>query len=97
MFQPNIMTNLTSLFLPVIIVACSSDDDSSNDDSCPGQDALLAQYEDAALAFANSPSSTTCQEYISSLELFIQCGEGFTPSELEQFEQIVDTLDCSIY
>ena len=91
------MKKLVYLFLTVLIVACSGDDDSSNDNSCPGQDALLAQYEDAALAFASSPSTTTCQEYISSLELFIQCGEGFTPSELEQFEQIVDTIDCSIY
>ena len=85
------------LLSAILIFACSSDEDSSNDNNCPEQDALLAQYEDAASAFVNSPSSTTCQEYISSLELFIQCGEGFTPSELEQFEQIVDTIDCSIY
>jgi len=84
---------LLSAFL---IFACSSDDD-SNSDACPGQDALLEQYEDAAVAFANSPSSTTCPAYISSLELFIQCGEGFSASELNQFQQIVDTVDCSIY
>ena len=84
---------LLSAFL---IFACSSDDD-SNSDACPGQDALLEQYEDAAVAFADSPSSTTCPAYISSLELFIQCGEGFSASELNQFQQIVDTVDCSIY
>ena len=91
------MKKLVYLFLTVLIVACSGDDDSSNDNSCPGQDALLAQYEDAALAFASSPSSTTCQAYISSLELFIQCAEGLSVSELEQFQQIVDAVDCSIY
>lgn len=78
------------------IFACSSDDN-SNTDACPGQDALLEQYEDAAVAFAGNPSSTTCPAYISSLELFIQCGEGFSTSELNQFQQIVDTVDCSIY
>jgi len=84
---------LLSAFL---IFACSSDDD-SNSDACPGQDALLEQYEDAAVAFADNPSSTTCPAFISSLELFIQCGEGFSASELNQFQQIVDTVDCSIY
>ena len=78
------------------IFACSSDDN-SNTDPCPGQDALLEQYEDAAVAFADNPSSTTCPAFISSLELFIQCGEGFSTSELNQFQQIVDTVDCSIY
>tara|TARA_B110000093_G_C12601790_1_gene258300 strand:- start:195 stop:467 length:273 start_codon:yes stop_codon:yes gene_type:complete len=90
------MKKLLYLFLTVLIVACSSDDD-SNSVACLGQDALLAQYEDAALAFASSPSSTTCQAYISSLELFIQCAEGLSVSELEQFQQIVDAVDCSIY
>ena len=84
------------LLSALLIFACSSDDD-SNSDACPGQDALLEQYEDAAVAFADSPSSTTCPAYISSLELFIQCGEGFSASELNQFQQIVDTVDCSIY
>tara|TARA_B100000768_G_scaffold77405_1_gene73684 strand:- start:142 stop:411 length:270 start_codon:yes stop_codon:yes gene_type:complete len=84
---------LLSAFL---IFACSSDDN-SNSDACPGQDALLEQYEDAAVAFADNPSSTTCPAFISSLELFIQCGEGFSTSELNQFQQIVDTVDCSIY
>ena len=85
------------LLSALLIFTCSSDDDNSNTDACPAQDALLEQFEAAAVAFADSPSSTTCPAYISSLELFIQCGEGFTPSELEQFEQIVDTIDCSIY
>ncbi len=84
------------LLSALLIFACSSDDN-SNTDSCPGQDALLEQYEDAVDAFQNNPSSTTCQEYISSLELFIECGEGFSTSELNQFQQIVDTVDCSIY
>ena len=84
------------LLSALLIFACSSDDN-SNTDACPGQDALLEQYEDAAVAFADSPSSTTCPAYISSLELFIQCGEGFSASELNQFQQIVDTVDCSIY
>ena len=84
------------LLSALLIFACSRDDNSNTDD-CPGQDALLEQYEDAAVAFANNPSSTTCPEYISSLELFIQCGEGFSTSELNQFQQIVDTVDCSIY
>ena len=85
------------LLLSVLLIfACSSDDD-SNSDACPGQDALLEQYEDAAVAFADNPSSTTCPAFISSLELFIQCGEGFSASELNQFQQIVDTVDCSIY
>ena len=84
------------LLSALLIFACSSDDD-SNSDACPGQDALLEQYEAAAVAFADSPSSTTCPAYISSLELFIQCGEGFSASELNQFQQIVDTVDCSIY
>lgn len=85
------------LLSALLIITCSSDDDNSNTDACPGQDALLEQYEDAAVAFADSPSSTTCPAYISSLELFIQCGEGFSASELNQFQQIVDTVDCSIY
>ena len=84
------------LLSALLIFACSSDDD-SNSDACPGQDALLEQYEDAAAAFADNPSSTTCPAFISSLELFIQCGEGFSASELDQFQQIVDTVDCSIY
>ena len=84
------------LLSALLIFACSSDDD-SNSDACPGQDALLEQYEDAAVAFADNPSSTTCPAFISSLELFIQCGEGFSASELNQFQQIVDTVDCSIY
>ena len=84
------------LFSVISIFACSSDDD-SNSDACPGQDALLEQYEDAAAAFADNPSSTTCPAFISSLELFIQCGEGFSTSELNQFQQIVETVDCSIY
>ena len=84
---------LLSAFL---IFACSSDDN-SNSDACPGPDALLEQYEDAAVAFADNPSSTTCPAFIRSLELFIQCGEGFSTSELNQFQQIVDTVDCSIY
>ena len=96
------MKNLLYLLLAVIMFSCSDDDssdtnDNSNNDACPGQDALLEQYEDAAVAFANNPSSTTCPEYISSLELFIQCGEGFSTSELNQFQQIVETVDCSIY
>ena len=90
------MKKLIYLFLTVLIVSCSSDDN-SNTDACPGQDALLEQYEDAAAAFADNPSSTTCPAFISSLELFIQCGEGFSASELDQFQQIVDTVDCSIY
>ena len=89
------MKKLT-LLSALLIFACSSDDD-SNSDACPGQDALLEQYEDAAVAFADNPSSTTCPAFISSLELFIQCGEGFSASELNQFQQIVDTVDCSIY
>ena len=84
------------LLSALLIFACSSDDN-SNTDACPGQDALLEQYEDAAVAFADNPSSTTCPAFISSLELFIQCGEGFSASELNQFQQIVDTVDCSIY
>ena len=84
------------LLSALLIFACSSDD-YSNSDACPGQDALLEQYEDAAVAFADNPSSTTCPAFISSLELFIQCGEGFSASELNQFQQIVDTVDCSIY
>ena len=84
------------LLSALLIFACSSDDD-SNSDACPGQDALLEQYEDAAVAFADNPSSTTCPAFISSLELFIQCGEGFSASELNQFQQIVDAVDCSIY
>ena len=84
------------LLSALLIFACSSDDD-SNSDACPGQDALLEQYEDAAAAFADNPSSTTCPAFISSLELFIQCGEGFSPSELNQLQQTVDTVDCSIY
>ena len=84
------------LLSALLIFACSSDDD-SNSDACPAQDALLEQFEAAAVAFADNPSSTTCPVYISSLELFIQCGEGFSASELNQFQQIVDTVDCSIY
>ena len=84
------------LLSALLIFACSSDGN-SNTDACPGQDALLEQYEDAAGAFADNPSSTTCPAYISSLELFIQCGEGFSSSELNQFQQILDTVDCSIY
>ena len=84
------------LLSALLIFACSSDDN-SNTDACPGQDALLEQFEAAAVAFADNPSSTTCPAYISSLELFIQCGEGFSASELNQFQQIVDTVDCSIY
>ena len=91
------MKNLLCLFLAITIFSCSSDDDNSNTDACPEQDALLEQYEAAAIAFADSPSSTTCPAYISSLELFIQCGEGFSASELNQFQQIVDAVDCSIY
>jgi hypothetical protein len=96
------MKNILCLFLAVTMFACSDDDssdtnDNSNNDACPGQDALLEQYEDAAVAFADNPSSTTCLAFISSLELFIQCGEGFSASELNQFQQIVDTVDCSIY
>jgi uncharacterized protein YcfL len=85
------------LLSALLIFTCSSDDDNSNTDACPAQDALLEQFEAAAVAFADSPSSTTCPAYISSLELFIQCGEGFSASELNQFQQIVDTVDCSIY
>ena len=85
------------LLSALLIITCSSDDDNSNTDACPAQDALLEQFEAAAVAFADSPSSTTCPAFISSLELFIQCGEGFSTSELNQFQQIVDTVDCSIY
>ena len=96
------MKNLLYLLLAVIMFSCSDDDssdtnDNSNNDACPGQDALLEQYEDAAVAFADNPSSTTCLAFISSLELFIQCGEGFSASELSQFQQILDMVDCSIY
>ena len=72
------MKKLIYLFLTVLIVSCSSDDN-SNTDACPGQDALLEQYEDAAVAFADSPSSTTCPAYISSLELLFNVEKDFQP------------------
>ena len=40
------------LLSALLIFTCSSDDDNSNTDACPAQDALLEQFEAAAVAFA---------------------------------------------
>ena len=61
---------------------------------------LTKELEDAADAFKVSPSSSTCQAYKSSLALFIEFAKttpNYTNAELDQFQQVADSIDCSIY
>ena len=88
------MKKFIYLFLTVLIVACSSEDD-SNATACLGQEELIEQYTNAVLDFTTNPTSTTCQAYISSIELLIQCAEGVSAAELEEYQDFLDNTDCS--
>jgi uncharacterized protein YaaR (DUF327 family) len=61
---------------------------------------LQNQCSNAGDAFKFSPSSSTCQAYKNSLELFIEfvkATPNYTNAELDQFQQVADGIDCSIY
>jgi uncharacterized protein YaaR (DUF327 family) len=61
---------------------------------------LIKELEDAGDAFKVSPSSSTCQAYKSTLALFIEFAKttpNYTNAELDQFQQVADSVDCSIY
>ena len=61
---------------------------------------LIKELEDAGDAFKVNPSSSTCQAYKNSLELFIEFAKTtptYTNAELDQFHQVADSVDCSIY
>ena len=61
---------------------------------------LENQVSNAIDAFNASPSSSTCQAYKNSLELYIEFAKTtptHTNAELEQLQQVADGLDCSIY
>lgn len=61
---------------------------------------LIKELENAGNAFKVSPSSSTCQAYKSSLSLFIEFAKttpNYTNAELDQFQQVAEGVDCSIY
>lgn len=61
---------------------------------------LQNQVSNAGDAFKVSPSSSTCQAYKNSLELYIEFAKTtptHTNAELDQLQQVADGIDCSIY
>ena len=90
------MKKLTYLFLALIIVACSSDGSSNDNASCPSQEEVFNNFEEALSIWQEDSTNVEyCEDYYQAILDVINCSEPpLTKSEIEGWEAILSVLGC---
>jgi hypothetical protein len=88
------MSSLAFFFAFVAMLSCSKSDPAPVVVDCT---ALTKKVTDAAVAFASSPTVTTCNAYVAALkELVDKAGSctAITPTDLAELKQEIADTKC---